>query len=185
MAFGLVNGSLWKFLSCIHSFAQKLFSEQKFLSSSEVSAQNYFSSTTEQLSEHRGRPLSTIGSGWDFASPQPWKSVINIFSIFHIFHGCGLANLNVTEVRYPAFPMPFPGIFNFTVGILDSGILVAGLKTLELWWKFKPIFLEKQLKVSVNSVVATFYLVCHWNRHHWRHLSNFCQWEPLKSAEKH
>ena len=27
-------------------------------------------------------------------------------------------NLNVTEVRYPAFPMPFPGIFNFTVGIL-------------------------------------------------------------------
>ena len=27
-------------------------------------------------------------------------------------------NLNVTEVRYPAFPMFFPGIFNFTVGIL-------------------------------------------------------------------
>ena len=27
-------------------------------------------------------------------------------------------NLNVTEVRYPAFPMLFSGIFNFTVGIL-------------------------------------------------------------------
>ena len=27
-------------------------------------------------------------------------------------------NLKVTEVRYPAFPTPFPGIFNFTVGIL-------------------------------------------------------------------
>ena len=56
-AFVLVNDSLWKFLNCINSFAQELFSEQKFLSSSEVSAQNYFSSTTEQLSEHRGRPL--------------------------------------------------------------------------------------------------------------------------------
>ena len=34
-------------------------------------------------------------------------------------------NLNVTEVRYPAFPMLFPGIFNFTVRFLtrlDYGI---------------------------------------------------------------
>ena len=30
-------------------------------------------------------------------------------------------NLNVTEVRYPAFPMLFHGIVNFTVGILMSG----------------------------------------------------------------
>ena len=36
------------------------------------------------------------------------NSVTFEFSIFHIFHGCGLAvteGLDVTEVRYPAFPM--------------------------------------------------------------------------------
>ena len=27
-------------------------------------------------------------------------------------------NMNVTEIRYSASPMPFPGIFNFTGGIL-------------------------------------------------------------------
>ena len=27
-------------------------------------------------------------------------------------------NLNITKVRDPDFPMLFPGIFNFTVGIL-------------------------------------------------------------------
>ena len=48
-----------------------------------------------------------------------WKTS---FLFFTFFHGCGLANLNVTEVRYPAFPMPFPGIFNFTVGILLRGL---------------------------------------------------------------
>ena len=49
----------------------------------------------------------------------------NAFPIFHIFLWTKLImvevknyNLNVTEVRYPAFPMPFHGIFNFTVGIL-------------------------------------------------------------------
>ena len=29
--------------------------------------------------------LSTNVSGWDLASPQPWKNVKNVFSIFHIF----------------------------------------------------------------------------------------------------
>ena len=29
--------------------------------------------------------LSTSGSGWDLASPQPWKNVKNVFSIFLFF----------------------------------------------------------------------------------------------------
>ena len=36
-----------------------------------------------------------------------------------------LHNLNVTEVRYPTFPMFSPGIFNFTVGILRRIHLVS------------------------------------------------------------
>ena len=38
--------------------------------------------------------LSTSGSGWDLASPQPRKNVKNVFSIFHIF----TRNFNFTVV---------------------------------------------------------------------------------------
>ena len=89
------------------------------------------------------------------------KNVKNIKSVFHIFFvvayllspnrcHCQIAkvknyNLNVTEIRYPDFPMLFPGIFNFTVGIL---IHILGL-----------IFETQQSSQTVCNERKTFLLI--------------------------
>ena len=57
--------------------------------------------------------LPTTGSGWDLASTLPWKNCKKHFLYFSQF-------LNVTEVWDSDFKNAFPGIFNFTVGILAS-----------------------------------------------------------------
>ena len=60
--------------------------------------------------------LSTSGS-WDLASPLPWKNCEKHFLYFYI-----------TEVRDSDFKNAFPGIFNFTVGILIQSFILEDLE---------------------------------------------------------
>ena len=94
------------------------------------------------------------GSSLDLASPQPWKNVKNAFPIFHIFLWTKLImvevknyNLNVTEVRYPAFPMLFPGIFNFPVGIL-SYICIYNQEQLSCPWNNVILSIVHQIELG-------------------------------------
>ena len=57
--------------------------------------------------------LSTSGSDWDLASRLPWKNCEKYKKYFFKNY-----NLNVKEFRDSDLKNAFPGIFNFTVGIL-------------------------------------------------------------------
>ena len=61
-------------------------------------------------------------------------------------------NLNVTEVRHPDFKNIFPGIFNFTVGILLSVDLLISESLLLTWYQSNWLLLR-------NIVLLNFLLI--------------------------